>query len=110
VILGKDPSTAKGTRYIFIEVTLCFSHGNRKIIVLLNYETDEDLISQRFIKKNSLEITPVGCIETTVDEYHITIYKSYNIITKAKDFRNEIGVTQRTFYATDIQYYDVILG
>ncbi len=45
VILDKDPLTVKDIRYIFIEVTLYFSHGNRKITVLLNYKVDEDLIS-----------------------------------------------------------------
>ena len=41
-------------------------------------------------------------IEITVDGYYIIIYKSHNIITKAKDSRNEIRATQRTFYAIDI--------
>ncbi len=102
MILSKDLSTAKNTRYIFIEITLYFSHENRKIIILLNYRADKDLISQRFTKENNLKATPVKRIKTTVDEHHITIYKSHNIITKAKDFRNEVRVTQHTFYATNI--------
>ncbi len=108
--LDKDPSTAKNTRYILIEVTLCFSHGNRKVTALLNYETNKDLISQRFTKENSLKTTPIKHIKTTVDRHHITIYRFYNIITKTKNSRNEVRTTQRTFYAIDIQYYDVILG
>ena len=95
---------------MLIEVTLCLTHGNRKITTLLNYGTDEDLISQRFTKKNSLEATPVERMGTTVDGHRITIYRSYNIITKAKDSRSEVRATQRTFYAADMQYYDVILG
>jgi len=78
---------------MLIEITLYFTHGNRKVIVLFNCGVDEDLISQRFTKENGFEATPVGRIGITVDKYHITIYKSYNIITKAKDSRSEIRVT-----------------
>ncbi len=45
MILDKDSLTAKGIRCILIEITLYFSHGNRKITALLNYEVDKDLIS-----------------------------------------------------------------
>ena len=100
--LSKDPLTVKGTRYIFIEIILYFSYGNRKVTALLNCETNKNLISQRFTKKNSLEATPVERIRTTVDEYYIIIYKSHNIITKVKHSRNEVRVTQRTFYAINM--------
>ncbi len=93
MVLGKDLLMVKSTRYIFIEVTLYFSHGNRKVIILLNYKTDEDLISQRFTKENSLEATPIERMRTTIDGYYITIYKSHNIITKTKDSRNEVRTT-----------------
>jgi len=93
VILDKDPLTVKNTRCIFIEVTLCFSHGNRKITALFDCGTDEDLISQRFTKENGLEVTPVGRIRITVDGYYIIIYRSHNIITKVKNSRNEVRVT-----------------
>src|SRR6266536_1069401 len=102
VILNKDFLTVKGTRCILIEVILYFSHGNRKITTLLNYKIDENLISQRFTKKNNLEVTSVEHMGITVDSHYIIIYKSHNIITKAKDSRNEVRATQRTFYATDI--------
>ncbi len=102
MVLNKNLLTVKGTRCILIEIILYFSHENRKITTLLNYKADEDLISQRFIKKNGLKVTPIGYIGITVDKYHITIYKSHNIITKIKDSRNEVRATQYTFYATDI--------
>ncbi len=93
MILDKDSLTIKGIRYIFIEVTLYFSHGNRKVTALFNYRVNEDLISQHFTKKNSLEATSVERMEITVDRYYITIYRFYNIITKAKDSRNEVRAT-----------------
>ena len=102
MILGKDPLIIKDTRCIFIEVTLYLAHGNRKITILLNYGVDEDLISQRFIKENGLEATLIEHMRITVDRYYIIIYRFHNIIIKAKDSRNEVRVTQRTFYAINI--------
>ncbi len=87
---------------MLIEITLYLTYGNRKISTLLNYEVDENLISQRFIKKNSLKATPITRIRITVNKHYITIYKSHNIITKVKDSRSEVRATQRTFYAIDI--------
>ncbi len=102
VTLNKNSSTAKDTRCILIEITLYFSHGNRKITVLLNYKINKNLISQHFTKENNLETTLIKRMRTTVNKHHITIYKSHNIITKIKDSRNEVRATQRTFYATNI--------
>ena len=102
MVLDKDFLTVKNTRCILIKVTLYFSHGNRKITALFDYKIDKDLISQRFTKKNSLEATPVERIKITVDGHYIIIYRSYNIIIKVKDSRNEVRVMYRTFYAIDI--------
>src|SRR6266536_626991 len=93
VALNKNPSTIKDIRCIFIEVILYFSYENRKITALLNYRIDKNLISQRFIKENSLEITPVEYMGIIVDGYYITIYKFHNIITKVKDSRNKVRFT-----------------
>ncbi len=102
MVLGKNPLTTKGTRCMFIKVILYFSHENRNVIVLFDCEVDKDLISQRFAKENSLEATPVGRIEIIVDGHYVIIYKFYNIIIKIKDSRNEVRVTQRTFYVIDM--------
>ena len=90
MILDKNLLTGKNTRYIFIEVILYFSYGNRKITILFNYKIDKDLISQYFMKENDLEITLIEYIRITIDEYYVIIYKFYNIIIKIKDSRNEI--------------------
>ena len=100
--LSKNSLIIKNTRCILIEITLYFSHGNRKITALFNYRADEDLISQHFIKENSLETTPIERIKTTINKHYIIIYRSHNIIIKVKDSRNEVRATQRTFYATNI--------
>ncbi len=90
MVLGKDFLTVKGTRCMLIEVILCFSYGNRKLTVLFDCGINKNFISQRFIKENSLEATSVERIGITVDGYYIIIYKSYNIIIKVKDSRNEV--------------------
>ena len=87
---------------MLIEIILYLTHSNRKITALFDYRINKDLISQHFAKKNSLEATPIGRMETTVDGYYVIIYKFHNIITKVKDSRNEVRITQRTFYAIDI--------
>jgi len=100
--LGKNSLIVKNTRCIFIEITLYFSHGNRKITTLLNYRTNKNLISQHFIKENGLKTTLVGRIGIIIDKHYIIIYGSHNIIIKVKDSRNEVRTIQRTFYATNI--------
>ena len=87
---------------MLIEIILYFSYNNRKVTTLLDCGADEDLISQRFAKENGLEVTPIGRIGITVDRHYVIIYRSYNIIIKIKDFRNEVRVTQRIFYAINI--------
>ncbi len=54
------------------------------------------------MKKNGLETTSVKRMEIIIDRHYITIYRSYNIIIKVKDFRSEVRITQRIFYATNI--------
>ncbi len=83
----------KDARYIFIEIILCFVHGNRKITALFNYGVDEDFISQRFIKENGLEAISVERIKIIVNRYYIIIYRFYNIIIKVKDSRSEVRAT-----------------
>ncbi len=102
MVLGKNSLRVKDIRCIFIEVTLCLAHGNRKVIALLDYRADEDLISQRFTKENGLEATPIKRMGIIVDGYHIIIYRFYNIIIKVKDSRSEVRTTQRTFYVINI--------
>ncbi len=87
---------------MLIEVTLYLTHGNRKVIALFDCGADKDLISQHFIKKNGLEVIPVGRMGIIINKHYITIYGSHNIIIKVKDFRSEVRTTQRIFYAIDM--------
>jgi hypothetical protein len=45
-----------------------------------------------------------------IDGHQITIYKTHNLKIKAKDNHNITRSTKPAFYATDITYYNIILG
>jgi hypothetical protein len=65
-VAAKQADSLK-SRCILIDITLYLSNGNRKITVLLDSGIDEILISQRFVKENRLQITPVGRISVVID-------------------------------------------
>jgi hypothetical protein len=77
---------------------------------LLNCGTENEIISQRFIKQNGLQETPVRRMKIAIDRHRITIYRSHNLLIKAKDHHNVTQHARRTFYATDMQHYDIILN
>jgi hypothetical protein len=45
-----------------------------------------------------------------VNGHQITIYGTYDLRIKAKDNHNIIRSIKPAFYATDMIYYDIILG
>jgi hypothetical protein len=57
------------SRCMLIDITLCLSNSNRKVIALLDSDIDEVLISQRFVKENRLQVTPVRRMGVAVDGY-----------------------------------------
>jgi hypothetical protein len=90
VVLGvavKQADSLK-SRCILIDITLCLSNGNRKIIALLDSGIDEVLISQRFVKENRLQVTLIGRISVAVNEYQITIYETHELEIKVKNNYN----------------------
>jgi hypothetical protein len=98
------------SRYILIDVTLYLFYDNRKIIVFLNNDIDETLISQRFITENKLQVASVRRIRIVIDGYQITIYGAHDLKIKTKNDYNVIRSTRRIFYVINITYYDIILG
>jgi hypothetical protein len=97
-------------KYIKIEIILYLPHKNRKVKALLNCGTKNKIISQRFVKQNGLQETPVGRMEVAVDKHKVTIYGTHDLLLKIKDHHNVTQHTRRTFYATDMQHYDIILS
>ena len=111
--LGLKPSKAdllRERRCIEIETTLYLPHGNRKVKALLDCGAEDEIISQRFVKQNGLQETPVGRMGVAVDGHRVTIYGAHDLLLKAKDHHNVTQHTRRTFYATDMQHYDIIFG
>jgi hypothetical protein len=54
VTLGKNPSKATSFYAFIIVFNVRLEHGLRKIITLMNNNSEENFISQRFVKKNDL--------------------------------------------------------
>jgi hypothetical protein len=112
VTLGVIPKqTNESTnKSMLIDVTLYLPYGNRRVTALLDSGIDEALISQRFAKKNRLQVAPVRRMGIAVDGHQITIYRTYNLRIKAKDDYNITRSTKPAFYVTNIVHYNVILG
>jgi hypothetical protein len=49
-------------------------------------------------------------MKIAVNGHQITIYKTHNLRIKAKDDHNITRSIKSAFYATDIIYYNIILG
>jgi hypothetical protein len=73
---------------MLIDITLYLPNGNRKVTALLDNDTDEVLISQRFVKENRLQVTLVGRMGVAIDKYQITIYGTHELEIKVKDNHN----------------------
>jgi hypothetical protein len=97
-------------RCIEIEITLYLPHGNRKVKAFLDCGAENEIISQRFVKQNGLQETPVGRMGVAVDGYRVTIYGAHDLLFKVKNYHNVTQHTRRTFYVTDMQHYDIIFG
>jgi hypothetical protein len=95
---------------MLIDVIFCLSHNNRRVTAFLDSDTDKTLISQRFAKKNRLQAALIGRIRIAIDGHQITIYGTYNLKIKIKNNHNITRSTKPAFYATNMTYYDIILG
>jgi hypothetical protein len=54
---------------MLIDITLYLFNNNRKVTALLDSGIDEVLISQRFVKENRLQVTPVRRMSVAVNRY-----------------------------------------
>ena len=93
-----------------MDITLCLPYSNRRVTALLDSETEETLISQRFAKENKLQATPVKRMGVAVNRHQITIYGTHELEIKVKDNHNVVQRTRNKFYATDMTHYNIILG
>jgi hypothetical protein len=95
---------------IKIETILYLPHRNRKMKALLDCGTENEIISQRFVKQNGLQKTPVRPMGIAIDRHRVTIYGTHDLLFKVKDYHNVTQYTRRTFYVTDMQHYDIIFS
>jgi hypothetical protein len=88
VALNKDFSKITSFHAFIIIFNIRLEHGLRKIIILIDNDSEENFISQRFVKKNGLISDPIKYIGKSIDEHTITIYGKHDLITYIKDSGN----------------------
>jgi hypothetical protein len=60
----------------------------RKIIILMNNNSEENFISQRFVKENDLINDLVEYIRKSIDGYAVIIYRKHDLIIHIKNSEN----------------------
>jgi hypothetical protein len=110
VALNKNPSKTTFSHAFIIIFNIRLEHKLRKIIVLINNNSEENFISQRFVKENDLINDLIKYIEKSIDRYTITIYGKHDLITHIKNSENQNQTNIINFLATNIKRYDIILG
>jgi hypothetical protein len=88
VTLGKNLFKATSSHAFIIIFNIRLEYKLRKIITLINNDSEENFISQRFVKENDLISDPIKCIEKFIDRYTITIYKKHDLSIYIKNSEN----------------------
>jgi hypothetical protein len=88
VALSKNPFKIISSRAFIIIFNVRLEHELRKIIVLVNNNSEENFISQRFVKENGLIDDLIKYIEKFIDGYAIIIYRKHDLIIYIKNSEN----------------------
>jgi hypothetical protein len=88
VALSKNPFKAISFHAFIIVFNIRLKYKLRKIIVLINNNSEKNFISQRFIKENDLINDLIKYIRESIDGHTVTIYRKHNLITHIKDLEN----------------------
>jgi hypothetical protein len=88
VALGKDSFKTISFHAFIIIFNIRLKHRFRKIIILMNNNSEENFIFQRFVKKNDLISDPIERMEEFIDRYTVIIYGKHDLITHIKDSEN----------------------
>jgi hypothetical protein len=88
VALGKNPSKIISFYVFIIVFNIRLEYRFRKIIILINNNSEKNFISQRFVKENDSISNSIKYIRKFIDGHTITIYGKYNLITYIKDSEN----------------------
>jgi hypothetical protein len=88
VALDKNFFKAISFHAFIIVFNIRLKHEFRKIIILMNNNSEKNFISQRFVKENDLISDLIKYIKEFIDEYTITIYRKHDLIIYIKDSEN----------------------
>jgi hypothetical protein len=88
VALNKDSFKIIFFHTFIIIFNIRLKHRFRKIIVLINNNSEENFISQRFVKENGLISDLIKYIKKSIDGYTIIIYRKHDLITYIKNSEN----------------------
>jgi hypothetical protein len=88
VALNKNSSKAISSHAFIIIFNIRLEYRLRKIIILIDSDSEENFISQRFVKKNDLINNLIKCIKKFIDEYTIIIYGKHDLIIYIQNSEN----------------------
>jgi hypothetical protein len=88
VALNKDLSKAISSRAFIIIFNIRLEYRFRKIIILMDNDFEENIISQRFVKENDLISDLIEYMKEFIDGYAIIIYGKHDLIIYIKNLEN----------------------
>jgi hypothetical protein len=109
VALSKNPSKATSSHAFIIIFNIRLEYRFRKIIALIDNDSEENFISQRFVKKNDLIDDSIKCIKESIDGYTVIIYRKHDLVIHIKNSENQNQTNIVNFLAANIERYDIIL-
>jgi hypothetical protein len=87
--LDKDFFKTISFHAFIVVFNIRLKYGFRKIIILINNDSEENFISQRFVKKNDLISDLIKYMKEFIDGYAVTIYGKHDLIIHIKDSENQ---------------------
>jgi hypothetical protein len=91
--LNRDSEGVKMTKAIVTYITLrgeCHDHEKNTVYTLINIETEENFVSQRWIAERGLHTSNKIRSTYIINSHTITIYGKYQIKIRATNEKNEI--------------------
>jgi hypothetical protein len=89
VALDKDFFKAISFHAFIIVFNIRLKYKFRKIIILIDSDSEKNFISQRFVRENGLINDSVKYIKEFIDGYTIIIYKKHDLIIYIKNSENQ---------------------
>jgi hypothetical protein len=89
VTFNKDPFKTTFSHAFIIIFNIRLEHRLRKIIILMDNNSDKNFISQRFVKENGLIDDLIKYIKKSIDKHTIIIYGKHDLIIYIKNSENE---------------------